>query len=173
MEPLHEDIAELLEYDGHTGSFTWKTSAYAGFKKSVCIHKKGDTAGCKRKDGRGVIRVLSKLYLSSRLAWLLYYGNWPVGMIDHINGNCEDDRIANLRDVNNKTNSENKKNATKNKQSSMYLGVYLDKRKTKKKWRTAICCGGKSISLGYYLTEEEAKAAYESAKKVKHAGYVP
>ena len=36
---------------------------------------------------------------TARLAWLLTHGTWPAHVIDHINGDRHDDRIANLRDV--------------------------------------------------------------------------
>lgn len=42
--------------------------------------------------------------LAHRLAWLLHYGEWPRGDVDHINRNRSDNRITNLRDVSRSTN---------------------------------------------------------------------
>src|SRR5690349_4205586 len=33
-----------------------------------------------------------------RLVWVLHYGSWPTGCLDHINGCRTDNRIENLRD---------------------------------------------------------------------------
>ena len=42
-----------------------------------------------------------------RLVWAVYYGRWPVGQLDHINGDRLDNHIENLREV---SHSENQLN---------------------------------------------------------------
>jgi hypothetical protein len=164
--------SSLLRYEKETGILYWLHENRAGFKKSALMHKAGDVAICRRKDGRGVIRINGKLYLSYRIAWLLHYGEMPNGEIDHKNGDSSDDRIENLRDCSRTFNQENLRNAFKNKESCELIGVYLDKRKKEgnKRWRSAITSNGKQISLGYFRTKDEAYAAYIAAKRVIHAG---
>ena len=68
--------------------------------------------------------------MAHRVAWAIYYGVWPTGMIDHINGDGLDNRICNLRDVTHKENARNSRRKATNK--SGCSGVMRDKHK--KKW---------------------------------------
>ena len=77
--------------------------------------------------------------------------------IDHINGNPLCNHLDNLRIV---THQENNHNRTRAK------GYYWNKRN--KKWRASIGLNGKTIDLGHYDTEEEARAAYLAAKLIYH-----
>lgn len=168
----YETISKKIRCDFGSGSIFWINDSYSGFKNTVLRHSKNSEAGTKRKDGRYVVNVNKKLYLRSRIVWLLHSKEWPVGHIDHINGNCSDDSIDNLRDATARANAQNVFRCYKNKVNSNYLGVFIDKRKKIKKWRSAIRSGGKSVSLGYFLTELEAYEAYLSAKRKLHEGYV-
>lgn len=165
-----EKLKELLIYDGGTGQLFWKEEARAGFKNSMIVHHAGDIAGGSRKDGRRVVRVGGILFMSYRVAWALYYGDWPKGEIDHINGITSDDRIENLRDVTRSVNQQNIKKAMANKKSSKLLGVYKDNRKKKKKWRSSIMTNGVEKYLGLFSTEAEAHAAYIKEKRKMHDG---
>lgn len=165
-----EEVSELLSYDKETGLLYWRKDSYIGFKKSVLSHKKGGLAKTFRKDGRGVVRLNGRLYLSYRIAWLLETGKWPDGEIDHKNGNSSDDSFKNLRDVSRATNQENLINPFKSKKSSLFIGVYANKKGRSKPWKSAITVNGKQISLGAFNTEEEAYAAYVSAKRILHLG---
>jgi len=57
---------------------------------------------------------MRKTYAAHRVAWFLHHGAWPMGEIDHINGNAQDNRIANLRDVTHKENTRNMKRRSDN-----------------------------------------------------------
>lgn len=166
----YEKAASLVRYDKESGDLFWLNDKYRGGEGSSLAHKKGCLASSVRKDGRKVLRLDGKLYLSYRVAWLLANGSWPKGEIDHINGISSDDRLSNLRDVTRGINQENLRKSYVSKGSSKLLGVFKNKKSKSKPWRSSICVGRKQISLGAFATEEEAHAAYVAAKRVLHSG---
>lgn len=117
------------------------------------------------------LTVDEQRYKAHRVAWALHYGEWPKGAIDHINGDGADNRIANLRDVDTRTNQQNQRRAKSNN-STGWLGVYFaPKGYRRKRFRAGIARGdGTYWTIGYFATAEEAHAAYVEAKRKLHAG---
>jgi hypothetical protein len=150
---------DRLNYDPETGDFIWNISG-----KGIAA---GKAAGYTTPEGYLAIGYGYKLYLAHRLAWRIFYGNFPLGQIDHINGRRSDNRIANLRDVSTSVNQQNQKRARANNKCGL-LGVYFEKRA--KKWRALIFVNGKKVSLGYFDDPLDAHNAYLRAKRVNHAG---
>lgn len=97
-----------------------------------------------------------------RLAWYMTYGEIP-NIIDHIDGDSLNNRITNLRNVDQTKNCWNRKN---NNYSKPIKGYYW--RKNRNKWKAGIVVSGKRITLGHFDTEEEAHQAYLDAKKIYH-----
>ncbi len=98
MNNLTQDfLRHVLHYDPLTGNWVWINPTTRSIR---C----GDTAGTVRSDGRRQIRVMGKIYLATRLAWLYMTGEWPEFEVDHENRIKGDDRWSNLRDA---THSEN------------------------------------------------------------------
>jgi hypothetical protein len=89
----------------------------------------------------------------------------PEGMdTDHINGNPLDNRKENLRTA---TTSQNLMNKNIGKR-----GVYCYKDgKRNKPWCARIKANRKYVCLGYYLTAEEAYAAYDRAVPIYHGEF--
>jgi hypothetical protein len=82
----------------------------------------------------------------------------PDKKVDHRNRDRLDNRKENLRAC---TSSQNNANAGKYRNSaSRFKGVTLDKRTSR--WRARIQIDGKSITLGTYITEEEAARVYDA-----------
>jgi hypothetical protein len=134
-------LKEALNYDPETGVFTRN--------------------GCKvgSDDGAGYLQasVGNCSYRLHRLAWLYVHGEWPNGVIDHINGDRSDNRIANLRDVSQRANTLNVPLRKTNK--SGISGVWWHARI--KRWRVSI--DGKN-HLGHFSDFFEACCARKSAE---------
>lgn len=153
-----EQLKNALTYDFNTGEFVWKT------RPSRAV-KAGTVAGCvEKRIGYVTIGIKGRIYKAHRLAWLYMYGDWPKGLIDHINGKKHDNRISNLRDVSADGNSQNvRKPNSRNK--SGFMGVIW----FQNKWRASMSVNGKSKWLGDFNTPEEAHQTYLEAKRKYHA----
>ncbi len=81
--------------------------------------------------------------------------------IDHINHNGLDNRKCNLRVCSHSLNSANSRKSANN--TSGYKGVNWDKQTNK--WRSKITFNYKTISLGRFLTKEEAGLSYNQKAK--------
>lgn len=97
----YKQVRELLSYCPHTGEVSWRVCGTG--------RRKDRKAGTKTSGGYIRVGVLGKSYMVHRLAWLLHYGQWPNGLIDHANGIRDDNRIVNLRDVTRRGNAQNRK----------------------------------------------------------------
>ena len=92
--------------------------------------------------------------------------NAPKGMmVDHIHHNTSDNRKSNLRIC---TSSQSVMNRRKYKRkcSSIYKGVWLNKRRDNKGLKhlqAGIAVNGKKIHLGFFYNEKDAARAYNKA----------
>lgn len=138
-------VREFLSYDPRTGELVW-------IKKPARGTNVGSTAGRVDATGYVVIGFCKSTYKAHRLAWFLMTEDEPE-TIDHINGIKSDNRFVNLRPA---TPSQNLANRE-------VSGAHFSKKRGK--WQSAIKVGYKSIWLGYFATEAEARAAYADAAK--------
>lgn len=153
-----EKLKAALDYDANTGVFTWK------IRPSKAV-RAGDIAGCvEKRIGYVTIGISKDIYKAHRLAWLYVYGEWPKGVIDHINCIKADNRIKNLRDVFADGNAQNICKPNRRNKSG-FMGVIW----FQNKWRAGMSVNGKSKWLGDYSTPEEAHQAYLVAKRKYHA----
>jgi len=146
-------LKELLHYAPGTGEFTWKV----GHPRAPI----GATAGAKDHYGYIVIRLDTVLYKAHRLAWLYTYGNWPATGLDHINQNKSDNRIENLRAVDQSVNMHN--TAPRANSKSGVAGVTW--RADRKKWNARIKVGYKNFNLGLFDDMQAAIAARHAAEQ--------
>jgi hypothetical protein len=152
-----EKLKEYLQYNEDSGCFTWI--------KSKGTAKKGEVAGCRDDVGKKIywaIKFNNKKYSAHRLAWFYVHGCWPVDEIDHINGNGCDNRLDNLREVD---NAENKKNLRKFASNTTgTTGVYHCK--SSGKWYSQITIDRETKHLGYYFDKSQAIKARKTAEKL-------
>jgi hypothetical protein len=151
-----ERLKQLIHYDQESGVFTRLSAS-----KKVPL---GIVKSSPLKDGHTRLKVDNYPYLSHRLAWFYVHGYWPT-LIDHINGNANDNRIGNLREVNHAVNMQNKRGPMKNNKSG-YLGVSLKAGR----YRAQISVNGLIIDLGRYDTAFQAHQVYVHAKRNLHIG---
>lgn len=153
------DWAELrgvLAYDPETGHFT---------RLKGC--REGRRAAILRKTGYLQVTIGRRFYIAHRLAWFYMHGKWPQGVIDHINGVRDDNRIANLRDVPQSINMQNRKRPQANNKVGL-LGVTEDPKRGLFAAHITIC--GKATRIGSFVTAQEAHEAYLNVKRVAHPG---
>lgn len=157
-----ERLRELLHYDPETGIFRWREKS--GLKVRV-----GDVAGFNAGKYRQ-IGIDGQQFYVHRLVWLYAYGEWPKHVIDHINGDRNDNRLFNLRDVPTFLNAQNQKPGRR-KSASGLMGVKINRTATgTPSWIASLCVNGKSVHIGCYPTPEEAHQAYLAAKRKLHEG---
>lgn len=147
----YERASELLRYEPETGKLYWKCR-----RQKIRI---GSEAGSLSSVGRNTYRRImidGRLYLTHRIAWLIYYGGWPENQIDHCDGDGLNNRIENLRNV---TQGENQKNQRMPRNNtSGFTGVFWHKQK--EKWQSQIKINGKRKYLGRFDDIYEAASAY-------------
>jgi hypothetical protein len=154
-----ERVRELFSYDPETGVFRhlrtpWNRRVQAG-----------DAAGF-ASGPYWTIYADGRTYKAHRLAWLYVHGECPTGEVDHINGDKLDNRIINLRPV---TRSENQQNVYAPRKDNRFglRGVSKVAGRSKR-YSARIWKDGKRITLGHFLTPEEAAECYANAKAELH-----
>tara|TARA_R110000868_G_scaffold302142_2_gene562628 strand:+ start:724 stop:1236 length:513 start_codon:yes stop_codon:yes gene_type:complete len=154
-----ERLRELVAYNPESGDFTWLV------RRNNHV-KAGDVAGNLHSSGRRQIMIDGRNYKAHRLAVLYVHGRFPSAETDHINGQPDDNRWANLREASKSENQQNQRNAQSNNKSG-FLGVSWHAQT--KKWRAQIGLNKKRIYLGLFSTAEEAHQAYLTAKRELHS----
>jgi hypothetical protein len=156
--PSTEDVRRLFDYDPETGLFSRRCRSSHAFP--------GDPVGCLRPDGYLKASVRGKTFLLHRLAIQHATGEWPTKHVDHINGVKTDNRLSNLRVVDQQLNNENYRRPRPSKRGGLPLGVT----KSNSRWAAYITVSGKNLYLGTYDTPEQAHEVYVRKKRQVHAG---
>lgn len=153
-----DDLKALMVYDPDTGLFKWVSGKYVG-----------QVAGTKNKLGYCRIYIVGHFFrfLAHRLAWLYMTGEWPSKYIDHIDGNPENNKWNNLRQVSSSQNSLNSRVNTKNK--SGIKGVSFMKQI--KKWKAKVQINKVVFVLGYFDNLDDAAEAVRAGRERLHGEF--
>ena len=167
-----EHLNDLLRYDPDSGFLYWRARTPEMFeagKRSAewrCNNWNALYAGkpalnCLTAGGYYHGKIHGKLYYAHRVIWCMIVGAWPEDHIDHENGDPEDNRFENLRDVTQAENQRNQKTHSTN--TSGHLGVSWHKQR--QKWNAKIQIDGRNKSLGLFDTLDAAIAARAIAER--------
>lgn len=147
------ELKNILNYDCVTGQLSWiKGSRKGGFKA-------GRICNCIDAHGYIQVNINKRVYKAHRLVWLFVFGEMPKGQIDHINHIRTDNRIENLREVNNQKNHLNRPKQSNNKTG--FVGVSFYKRTGM--YRAYITYKSKLHNLGFYKYLEDGIKARKEA----------
>ena len=147
----YEQISEIFYLDDNVIRWTQGCGGINGRKfKAGSI-----AAGCRSSQGYYYMTFTHRglKYQPKRtwILWILAYGRWPSGVIDHIDGNPSNDCFDNLRDVPQYINLRN----NPAQRSGKIIGVGYDKR-YRLPWRVSFSINNKTKIFGRYATREEA-----------------
>lgn len=172
-------LRQLLRYEPETGKLFWLPRDVSLFsddasKKAVTrqrwwngLYANKEVRAFKKADGHFHMSIFGIRIYAHRVCWALHHGKWPVGVVDHINGNASDNKITNLRDVSPSDNMRNKPLLVTNYSGCHGVSWY----KPLSKWVAHIKVGGKRKHLGYFTRIEDAISVRKVAER--KAGYHP
>jgi hypothetical protein len=156
---MHPDFKVLFEY--RDGVLYWKNP-----RARRC--KSGDAAGSVDADGYLVVGFTEGRYPVHKIVWAMHHGQLP-DLVDHINGDRQDNRIENLRAVTKRENNFNKRVRSDN--STGITGVRWHSQR--KKWNARIKVDGVDRSLGMYKEMRDAERARLAAELKYFGEYSP
>ena len=140
--PDVEELHRFFRYDSETGKLYWKE------RSSKNSHVKvGDEAGSPHSQGYLRVKIQSKIYFIHRIIYKMCHKVEPPAYLDHINEIKTDNRIENLRAID---NGHNVRRSTKGSGVNNPSGQ-------SKKYRAYPFFNGKNHHLGFFDTYEEAR----------------
>lgn len=141
-------LLDRFDYNPTTGVFKRKATGH--------VYQTSNT-----KSGYIHLDCKGKTYTVHRLIWCMQTGEFPKGVIDHIDGNRLNNKWSNLRDV---THSENLHNRPKSKNNSSGIkGVSFDPKRGD--WRGEVMINYVTHRTARYSTREKAELALEFLKQ--------
>lgn len=166
-----ELLLRLLSYNRDTGILTWNERSedlFENSKKDPKVSKRiwntrfagKEALAFKGRLGHHYVRIFGKSYSKSRVIWIMVHGRSPDGMVDHEDRNPENNRLANLRDVDRQTNSRNSSKYSTN--TSGHTGVVWHSRDNR--WAANIKVDGMCVHLGNFVNKVDAVNARKAAE---------
>lgn len=160
--PDIQTLQKYLTYHPDTGELTWNAGLpYAKQRQA------GRTAGTMSKGGYLRTSIERKMYANNRIAWKMYYGFDPVGVVDHEDGDKLNNRISNLRDASQRQNTYNQVRRVDN--TTGYKGVVFCK--IMKKFTINLRVDGVKLRRRYFETPEAANDYVVGARARLHGEF--
>lgn len=150
--PSIATLNQLLRYEPETGKLFWRER-----NRNLTGIEAG---GVGSPDRYRRVRINGQNRLAHRIILAMSNGEWPPAQVDHINGNRSDNRLCNLRPVQQSTNLRNK-SRYRNNQSGC-TGVHWCK--ITSRWAAAIQKDGQRITLGRFVDLADAIKARRAAE---------
>jgi len=144
-----QDLETLEDY-----FYTKEGKLYAKYSYARRV-KEGQEVGCASGNGYLIVMCRYKHYMVHRVIYFLHNKKWPLGVVDHINGNPLDNRPENLRDISQGENTRSFASSHRNSVSK-YRGVSP----SRTSWMSEIMCRGERIRKSGFLCEKEAALYY-------------
>ncbi len=152
-----ELLVDRFYYDEKSGFF---------YERSFETDSFGSPVGHAAKNLYIKVSIQGYPFLAHRLAWIYMNGTEPIGDIDHIDGDRQNNAWSNMREGTRSQNLQNRRSASCTKQSCNLLGAFWSK--PANRWRSQIRANGKTHHLGLFDTALEAHQAYLNAKRRLH-----
>jgi hypothetical protein len=159
-----ETLRKLLFYNSETGVLIWRERAMNALLNGIITKAwntkySGKSASYLNRRGYKALRVLGVNLLAHRVCFAIYYGRWPSGHIDHIDGDKVNNAITNLREVSDLQNARNAKLRSDNRYGCPGLTL------TKYGWAVQIGGSKNRQHIGTFKLKEEAIRARADAEK--------
>lgn len=126
----------------------WWNGRYAGKEALINVTDIGYMGGT----------ILGISFKAHRIIWAMHHRQWPY-LIDHVDGNRQNNKIKNLRTVSDLENGQNCKRSKRNK--SGVTGVCWIKKTNR--WIVQIHVNGKNKRIGDFKDKQAAITARENA----------
>lgn len=162
-------LLRLLDYNSETGELTWRTRSPEMFKDNARWTAEENCARWNtRYAGRPAFTALNggypygaisgQCYMAHRVIWKMVHGQDPEEL-DHRDGQRQNNRLANLREVTAQQNATNRRLSPRN--TSGFSGV---SRTRAGKWRAYIHKDGRQTQLGEFASVAQAALARKEAE---------
>lgn len=175
-----EYVRECFTYN-KAGILTWNIRPESHFNNEADAKRfnsqwSGKVAGYfnkrtdSKREGFGYYRVritdhaIKGHFKSHRIVWLYHKGYLPK-VVDHINRDTRDNRIENLRESDEQTNSYNTNINVNNTTGFMGVSKSNDSKRKNKPYKSCIYCKNRAFFLGFYSDAEMAGLAYNIASE--------
>jgi HNH endonuclease len=167
--PSQDILNQLLRYEPETGLLFWKPRPVTMFNsknqsakhnQSIWNGKNAGQEAFKTVNNKGYkyASINRNKYLAHRVVWKMINGSEPL-IVDHINHDQTDNRIDNLRSVDQFVNTRNCKPSKNN--TSGVNGVYWSAQHGK--WAASINFNYRKKHIGLYSSLDEAALARKAA----------
>ena len=145
------DLRQLIDYNAPTGLLLWKARPREMFHSDGSMkawnarHTGKECFTTRDANGHRFGAIYGMRASAHRVAWCIFHGCWPDGLVDHINGDPADNRAENLRLATTAENSRNGKSRSNN--TSGFTGV---EKRGERSWRAVACFNGDRFRVGHF-----------------------